>query len=150
MASRILGMGDVLTLIEKAEEAIEEDEQAALEARVRAGRFTFDDFLAAQKMIRKMGPIQGILKMLPGMGAQLKDVDIDEKELGRVEAIVLSMTPQERRMPHLINGSRRHRIARGSGTTVQHVNQLLAARKQMEKIMKQLGKGKIPALPVRR
>jgi signal recognition particle subunit SRP54 len=150
MASRILGMGDVLTLIEKAEAAIEEDEQAALEARVRAGQFTFDDFLAAQKMIRKMGPIQGILKMLPGMGAQLKDVDIDEKELGRVEAIVLSMTPQERRMPHLINGSRRQRIARGSGTTVQHVNQLLAARKQMEKIMKQLGKGKIPALPVRR
>jgi signal recognition particle subunit SRP54 len=150
MASRILGMGDVLTLIEKAEEAIEEDEQAALEARVRAGQFTFDDFLAAQKMIRKMGPIQGLLKMIPGLGAQLKDVDIDERELGRVEAIVLSMTPQERRMPHLINGSRRRRIASGSGTTVQHVNQLLAARKQMEKIMKQLGKGKIPALPVRR
>jgi signal recognition particle subunit SRP54 len=150
MASRILGMGDVLTLIEKAEEAIEEDEQAALEARVRAGQFTFDDFLAAQKMIRKMGPIQGLLKMIPGLGAQLKDVDIDERELGRVEAIVLSMTPQERRMPHLINGSRRRRIALGSGTTVQHVNQLLAARKQMEKIMKQLGKGKIPALPVRR
>jgi signal recognition particle subunit SRP54 len=150
MASRILGMGDVLTLIEKAEEAIEEDEQEAMERRIRAGQFTFDDFLAAQKMIRRMGPIQGILKLLPGMGDQLKGVEIDERELGRVEAIVLSMTPRERRLPQIIDGSRRRRIAQGSGTTVQQVNQLLLARKQMEKVMKQLGKGKIPALPVRR
>ena len=145
MASRILGMGDVLTLIEKAEEAIEEDEQEAMERRMRAGQFTFDDFLAAQKMIRRMGPIQGILKLLPGMGDQLKGVEIDERELGRVEAIVLSMTPRERRLPQIIDGSRRRRIAQGSGTTVQQVNQLLLARKQMEKVMKQLGKGKIPA-----
>ena len=147
MASRILGMGDVLTLIEKAEEAIEEDEQAAMEARIRSGQFTFDDFLQAQKMLRRMGPLQGIVKLIPGLGNQLKDVDIDERELRKAEAIVLSMTPQERRMPHLINGSRRQRIARGSGTSIQQVNHLLSARKQMEKMMKQLGKGKLPGLP---
>jgi signal recognition particle subunit SRP54 len=145
MASRILGMGDVLTLIEKAEAAVEEDEQEAMEARMRAGQFTFDDFLAAQKMLKKMGPLQGVLKMIPGLGNQLKDVDIDERQLARVEAIVLSMTPQERRMPHLINGSRRQRIAQGSGQTIQDVNKLLSARKQMEKMMKQMGKGKAPA-----
>ncbi|MBD0338097.1 MAG: signal recognition particle protein [Thermoleophilia bacterium] len=147
MASRILGMGDVLTLIEKAEQAIAEDEQEAMERRIREGRFTFDDFLAAQKMIKRMGPIQGVLKLLPGMGSQLADVDLDERELARVEAIVLSMTPAERRNPDVIDGSRRKRIAAGSGTSVQHVNRLLQARKQMEKLMKQLGEGKIPALP---
>jgi signal recognition particle subunit SRP54 len=147
MASRILGMGDVLSLIEKAEDAIEEDEQEAMEARIRSGQFTFDDFLSAQKMLKKMGPLQGVLKLIPGMGNQLKDIDVDERQLARVEAIVLSMTPQERRMPHLINGSRRQRIARGSGTTVQQVNQLMSARKQMEKMMKQMGKGKMPKLP---
>jgi signal recognition particle subunit SRP54 len=147
MASRILGMGDVLTLIERAEEAVEEDEQEAMEARMRAGQFTFDDFLAAQKMLRKMGPLQSVMKMIPGIGSQLKDVEIDERQLARVEAIVLSMTPQERRMPHLINGSRRQRIARGSGQTIQDVNKLLTARKQMEKMMKQMGKGKMPTLP---
>jgi signal recognition particle subunit SRP54 len=150
MASRILGMGDVLTLIEKAEQAIEEDEQEAMERRIREGRFTFDDFLAAQKMIKRMGPLQGVLKLIPGVGSQLADTDVDERELARVEAIVLSMTPQERRSPELIDGSRRKRIAAGSGTTVQQVNRLLQARKQMEKMMKQLGKGTIPALPVRR
>ncbi|MCP9486431.1 MAG: signal recognition particle protein [Gaiellaceae bacterium MAG52_C11] len=142
MASRILGMGDVLTLIEKAEAAVEDDEQEAMEARMRAGQFSFDDFLSAQKMLKNMGPIQGVLKLIPGLGNQLKDVDIDERQLARVEAIVLSMTPQERRMPHLINGSRRLRIARGSGQTIQDVNKLLTARKQMEKMMKQMGKGK--------
>ena len=147
MASRILGMGDVLTLIEKAEAAVEEDEQEAMEARMRAGQFSFDDFLSAQKMLKKMGPIQGVLKLIPGLGNQLKDVDIDERQLARVEAIVLSMTPQERRMPHLINGSRRLRIAQGSGQTIQDVNKLLTARKQMEKMMKQMGKGKMPSLP---
>ena len=147
MASRILGMGDVLTLIEKAEAAVEEDEQEAMEARMRAGQFSFDDFLSAQKMLKRMGPIQGVLKLIPGLGNQLKDVDIDERQLARVEAIVLSMTPQERRMPHLINGSRRLRIARGSGQTIQDVNKLLSARKQMEKMMKQMGKGKMPSLP---
>jgi signal recognition particle subunit SRP54 len=147
MASRVLGMGDVLSLIEKAEAAVEEDEQTAMEERLRRGQFTFDDFLAAQKMLRRMGPLQGVLKLIPGLGNQLRDVDVDERELKRVEAIVLSMTPQERRMPHVIDGSRRRRIAQGSGTTVQQVNKLLAARKQMEKMMKQMGKGKMPTLP---
>ena len=92
---------------------------------MRAGQFTFDDFLAAQKMLKKMGPLQGVIKMIPGLGNQLKDVDIDERQLARVEAIVLSMTPKERSMPHLIDGSRRQRIARGSGQTIQDVNKLL-------------------------
>jgi signal recognition particle subunit SRP54 len=147
MASRILGMGDVLTLIERAEAAVEDDEQADMEKRMREGRFTFDDFLKAQKMLRRMGPLQGVLKMIPGLGKQLQGVDVDEQQLKRVEAIVLSMTPQERGYPHVIDGRRRQRIARGSGTTVQDVNQLLLARKEMEKMMKQMGKGKMPTLP---
>jgi signal recognition particle subunit SRP54 len=147
MASRILGMGDVLTLIERAEAAAEADEQADFEKQLAKGQFTFDDFLKAYKMLRRMGPLQGILKMIPGMKEQLGDVEVDEGQLGRVEAIVLSMTPQERRSPIVIDGKRRLRIARGSGTTVEQVNQLLEARKQMEKMMKQMGRGKIPGLP---
>jgi len=147
MASRILGMGDVLTLIERAEAAVEEDDQAEMEKRMRAGQFTFDDFLKAYKMLRRMGPLQGIIKMIPGLGSQLGDLDVDEKQLGRVEAIVLSMTPQERAKPVVIDGKRRIRIAKGSGSTVEQVNQLLEARKQMEKMMKQMGRGKMPALP---
>jgi signal recognition particle subunit SRP54 len=147
MASRILGMGDVLTLIERAEAAVEEDEQAEMEKRLAAGQFTFDDFLKAYKMLRRMGPLKGVLKMIPGMDKQLGDVDVDEAQLGRVEAIVLSMTPQERRSPIVIDGKRRIRIAKGSGATVEQVNQLLEARKQMEKMMKQMGRGKMPALP---
>jgi signal recognition particle subunit SRP54 len=147
MASRILGMGDVLTLIERAEAAVEEDDQAEMEKRMRAGQFTFDDFLKAYKMLRRMGPLQGILKMIPGLGSQLGDLDVDERQMGRVEAIVLSMTPNERRTPHLIDGKRRIRIAKGSGASVEQVNQLLEARKQMEKMMKQMGRGKMPALP---
>ena len=147
MASRILGMGDVMTLIEKAEEAASEEDQAAMEARMRAGEFSFDDFLTSFRMMRKMGPLKGVLGMVPGLGKQLKGLDVDEAELSRVEAIVLSMTPQERRMPHLIDGSRRKRIAAGSGTDIQQVNKLLSARKQMQKMMKQMGKGKMPGLP---
>jgi signal recognition particle subunit SRP54 len=147
MASRILGMGDVLTLIEKAEEAASEEDQAQLEARMRAGEFSFDDFLASYRMLRKMGPLKGVMSMIPGLGKQLQGLDVNEAELKRVEAIVLSMTPQERRIPHLIDGSRRKRIAAGSGTTIQQVNKLLSARKQMQKMMKQMGKGKLPGLP---
>jgi signal recognition particle subunit SRP54 len=146
MASRILGMGDVLTLIERAEEAAEQEQHDEMERRLLAGQFTFDDFLQAYRMMRKMGPVRNVLSMIPGMGKQLRGVDVDDRELGRVEAIVLSMTPEERRRPDLISGSRRARIARGSGTTVQQVNQLLAARKQMQKMMKQLGRGKVPNL----
>jgi signal recognition particle subunit SRP54 len=148
MASRILGMGDVLSLIERAEAAVEEDEKAELEARMMKGQFTFDDFLKSYKMLRRMGPLQGVLKLIPGLGKQLEGLeDVDEKQLARVEAIVLSMTPQERQLPRMIDGRRRMRIARGSGTTVQQVNQLLEARKQMEKMMKGMSKGKMPSLP---
>ena len=144
MASRILGMGDVLTLIERAEAAAEQDEQEELERRLQQGRFTFDDFLQSYKMMRRMGSLRNIVSLIPGIGKQLQGVDMDESRLGRVEAIVLSMTPDERARPETISGSRRARIANGSGTTVQEVNQLLTARKQMEKMMKQLGKGKMP------
>ena len=147
MASRILGMGDVLTLIEKAEAAAEEGEQEDMERRLRAGEFTFDDFLSSYRMVRRMGPLQGVLKMMPGIGKQLDGLDIDEKQMARVEAIVLSMTPHERRVPHLINGPRRRRIAEGSGTSIDEVNKLLQARKQMAKMVKQMGKGKLPGLP---
>ncbi|HEX4680846.1 MAG TPA: signal recognition particle protein, partial [Gaiellaceae bacterium] len=106
MASRILGMGDVLTLIERAEAAADEEESADLEQQMLKGQFTFDDFLKAYKMLRRMGPLQGILKMIPGMKDQLGDVEVDEQQMGRVEAIVLSMTPQERRSPIVIDGKR--------------------------------------------
>jgi signal recognition particle subunit SRP54 len=148
MAQRILGMGDVLSLIEKAEAAVEQDEAEEMERRMMSGEFTFDDFLRSYKMLRRMGPLQGVLKMIPGLGSQLEGLDdVDERQLARVEGIVLSMTPHERRVPHVIDGSRRKRIAAGSGTTVEQVNQLLAARKQMAKMMKQFGKGNMPALP---
>jgi signal recognition particle subunit SRP54 len=148
MAGRILGMGDVLTLIERAEAAVEEDEKDELERRMMAGEFSFDDFLKSYKMLRRMGPLQGVLKMIPGLGKQLEGLDqVDEKQMSRVEAIILSMTPHERRVPHVIDGSRRKRIAAGSGTTVQQVNQLIEGRKQMAKMMKAMGSGKMPSLP---
>jgi signal recognition particle subunit SRP54 len=146
MAQRILGMGDVMTLVERAEAAADIDDQEAMEKRLRAGQFTFDDFLQAQRMMRKMGPLQSVVSMIPGLGKQMRGLNVDDRELARVEAIILSMTPEERRSPEVINGSRRARIARGSGTTVQQVNQLLQARKQMQKMMKQLGRGKMPNL----
>jgi signal recognition particle subunit SRP54 len=148
MASRILGMGDVLTLVEKAEAAVDKSEADEMEKRLMQGEFTFDDFLRSYKMLRRMGPVQGVLKLIPGLGSQLEGLDqVDDRQLARVEAIVLSMTAQERSFPHVIDGSRRQRIAKGSGASVEQVNGLLEARKQMAKMMKQLGKGKFPALP---
>jgi signal recognition particle subunit SRP54 len=147
MASRILGMGDVLTLIERAEQAVEQDEQAELEQRMLKGQFSFDDLLKTYRMIGKMGSIQGLLKLIPGIGKQLEGIDqVDERQFGRVEAMILSMTPQERAMPRVIDGSRRQRIARGSGVQVEEVNRLMEARKQMEKLMKGMSKGKMPDL----
>jgi signal recognition particle subunit SRP54 len=148
MAGRILGMGDVLTLIERAEAAVEDDEKEELERRMMQDEFSFDDFLKSYKMLRRMGPLQGVLKMIPGLGKQLEGLDqVDERQLGQVEAIILSMTPHERRVPHVIDGSRRKRIAAGSGTSVEQVNQLIEGRKQMAKMMKAMGSGKMPALP---
>src|SRR4051812_16624951 len=148
MASRILGMGDILTLVERAEQAVEADEQAELEARLMKGQFSFDDFLKSYRMIRRMGSIGGLVKLIPGLGKQLEGIDqIDEKQVARVEAIILSMTPQGRALPKGIDGSRRQRLARGSGTTVEEVNRLLEGRKEMEKLMKGMSRGKLPQLP---
>jgi signal recognition particle subunit SRP54 len=146
MASRILGMGDVLTLIEKAESAFEADEAADMEARLKKGQFTFDDFLKQMKMMRRMGSFKGILALLPGIPKEIRDIDVDEKQISRIEAIVLSMTKQERANPELIDGARRRRIAAGSGSDVQAVNQLLKQFEQMRKMMKMMmkGGGKLP------
>ncbi len=145
MAQRILGMGDVLSFIEKAEQQFEEDEAAELERKMRKGEFTLDDFLKQLKTIRRMGPLTNLLGMLPGFaGEQLKGVKVDEREMDRIEAIILSMTAEERRRPELIKGSRRLRIAKGSGTSVQQVNGLVKQFGQMRKLMKQLGRGKMP------
>jgi signal recognition particle subunit SRP54 len=147
MAQRILGMGDVLSFIERAEQQVEEDEAKELERKMRKGEFTLEDFLGQLRMMRRMGPLQSLLGMLPGFGGQqLQNMKIDERELDRIEAIMLSMTPEERRRPELIKGSRRLRIARGSGTTVQQVNQLVKQFGQMQKVMKQIGRGRMPDL----
>jgi signal recognition particle subunit SRP54 len=147
MAQRILGMGDVLSFIERAEQQVEEDEAKELERKMRKGEFTLEDFLGQLRMMRRMGPLQSLLGMLPGFGGQqLKNMKVDERELDRIEAIMLSMTPEERRRPELIKGSRRLRIARGSGTTVQQVNQLVKQFGQMQKVMKQIGRGRMPDL----
>jgi len=145
MAQRILGMGDVLSLIEKAERQFDEEEALALERKLRRNEFGLDDFLSQLKMIRKMGPLTSILGMIPGLaGHQLQNMKLDERELDRVQAIILSMTPEERRRPELIKGSRRLRIARGSGTSVQQVNRLVKQFGQMRKVMRQVGRGKMP------
>ncbi len=142
MAQRILGMGDVLSLIEKAEQQFDEQEARELEKKLRKNQFTLDDFLAQLKQLRRMGPLTSLLGMMPGIGQQLKNVKVDERDLDRVQAIILSMTPAERSRPQLIKGSRRLRIAKGSGTSVQQVNQLLKQFAQMQKMMKQIGSGR--------
>jgi signal recognition particle subunit SRP54 len=147
MASRILGMGDVLSLIEKAEEVSDRDQAAELERKIRKQQFTLEDFLTQMRQVRRMGPLSNVLGMMPGMGKaskQLRQADMDESELDRLEAIILSMTPAERARPELIDGSRRKRIAMGSGTTVQAVNQLVKQFGQMKKMMSQLASGKMP------
>ncbi|HEX5609071.1 MAG TPA: signal recognition particle protein [Solirubrobacterales bacterium] len=147
MASRILGMGDVLSLIEKAEQQVDEREAEELQEKMRKDQFTLEDFLTQMRQVRKMGPLSGIIGMLPGMGAlkQMKNADVDEGQLDRVEAIILSMTPAERRNPGLINGSRRKRIANGSGTKVQQVKQLLKQFDQMRVMMRSMAHGKMPS-----
>jgi len=145
MAQRILGMGDVMTLIEHAERSFDETEAAELERKMRRNELGLDDFLAQLKMIRKMGPLTSLLGMIPGLGGhQLQNMKVDERELDRIQAIILAMTPEERRKPELIKGSRRLRIARGSGTSVQQVNRLVKQFSQMRKVMKQVGRGKAP------
>jgi signal recognition particle subunit SRP54 len=147
MASRILGMGDVLTLIEKAEATFDQNEAAVAEEKLRKGQFTLEDFLDQMRQVKKMGPIGNLMKMMPGMPKELRKAEIDEGELGRVEAIICSMTPAERRDPSVINGSRRVRIAKGSGTSTQEVNAMLKQFKQVQQMMKSMAGGKRMRLP---
>lgn len=146
MSSRILGMGDVLSLIEKAEEQVTEEEAEELQRKMASNQFTLEDFLKQMRQVRKMGPLGNLIGMMPGMGAmkKLKDVEVDDRELDRVEAIILSMTPHERAMPEIIKGSRRRRIAEGSGVKIQQVNNLVKQFDQMRKLMKQMAGGKMP------
>jgi signal recognition particle subunit SRP54 len=142
LASRILGMGDVLSLIEKAEQIYDADQAKAMEKKLRKGKFDFEDFLSSMQQMRKLGPLQDLLKLIPGMGQLARQEElIDESQLKRVEAMICSMTPHERRNPDLIKGSRRSRIARGSGVTEQDVNQLVKQFQQMQRMMKDLTGG---------
>jgi signal recognition particle subunit SRP54 len=147
MAGRILGMGDVMSLVEKTQEQFDADRAAELEQKIRRQQFTLEDFLAQMRQMRKMGPLSSLLGMIPGMGQAVKEAqaNVDERELDRLEAIILSMTPRERSHPEEINGSRRKRIASGSGTTVQAVNQLVKQFGQMRKLMRQVAQGKMPS-----
>jgi signal recognition particle subunit SRP54 len=149
MASRILGMGDVLTLIEKAEATFDQEEMEKAEQKLRKGQITLEDFLDQMRQVRKMGPLQNVLGMLPGVPKEIKNAEIDDREINRIEAIICSMTPAERRDPSLINGSRRVRIAAGSGVTPADVNGLLKQFKMVQQMMKGMGKGKgrMPKLP---
>lgn len=142
IASRILGMGDILTLVEKAEQEFDEKEAKELEEKIRKNQFTFEDFLNQLKTIKKMGSLRDLMGLLPGMDKQMRGVQIDDKAFNKVEAIILSMTKDERRNPKIINGSRRKRIAYGSGSTIQDVNKLLKQFEDMSKIMKSVTSGK--------
>jgi signal recognition particle subunit SRP54 len=148
VASRILGMGDVLSLIEKAERTIDEEKARELEQRLRKSNFTFDDFLEQIQQVRKMGSLSSLLGMIPGIpSGKLKGLQVDDKAFDKIQAVISSMTPEERSHPDLINGSRRRRIATGSGTDIQAINQLLTQFKQVQKMMKQLGSGRVPKNP---
>jgi signal recognition particle subunit SRP54 len=155
MASRILGMGDVMTLIEKAEAAFDETEKAKAEEILREGSLTLEDFLEQMQQVKRMGPLQNVLGMLPGMPKEIRNAEIDDRDIARVEAIIRSMTPEERRRPEVINGSRRMRIAKGSGVSTAEVNNLLKQFKQVQQMMRSAvgmrgkgKKGKRPKLPV--
>ncbi len=140
MASRILGMGDVLTLIDKAQEAFDEKQAAEMEKKLRQNQFTLEDFHEQMKQLKKMGPMSQLIGMMPGMG-NMKDIEVDDRKMDRIEAIILSMTPAERRNPSIINGSRKIRIAKGCGMEVHDVNLLLKQFEQMQKMIKQMTKG---------
>ena len=146
MAQRILGMGDVMTLIEKTQGSYSEQQAAELERKLRKQEFGLDDFLDQMRQIRRLGPLQSLLGMIPGLGKELRNVKVDERDFDRLQAIILSMTPEERRRPELIKGSRRLRIARGSGTNVQAVKQLIKQFDQMRKVMRQVSQGRMPDL----
>jgi signal recognition particle subunit SRP54 len=159
MAGRILGMGDVLTLIEKAEAAFDTGQAEKAAEALQTGQFTLDDFLDQLQQVKKMGPLQGVLGMMPGLPKEVKNAQIEDSEIAKVEAIIRSMTMDERRNPTIVNGSRRLRIAQGSGTTTGDVNNLIKQFKQMQQMMRSMGmggrskkgkkgkKGRLPVLP---
>ena len=141
MASRILGMGDVLSIIEKAEETLDLEEAAKLEKKLKKQNFDLDDYLSQLRQMKKMGSFSSILKMLPGMN-KLKDIEVDDKEFVKIEAIICSMTKEERRNPKVLNGSRRIRIAKGSGTTVEQINKFMKSFELTQKMMKEMTSNK--------
>ncbi|MEM6643536.1 MAG: signal recognition particle protein [Bacteroidota bacterium] len=140
MANRILGMGDVVSLVERAQQAYDEEEARRINKKIRKNQFGFDDFLAQMEQMKKMGSMKDLIGMIPGVGKAMKDIDIDDDSLKPIEAIIKSMTPKERVTPEVLNGSRKQRIAKGSGTSVQEVNQLLKQFEQMRKMMKMMNK----------
>ncbi|MCH2046877.1 MAG: signal recognition particle protein, partial [Saprospiraceae bacterium] len=140
MAQRILGMGDIVSLVEKAQEQFDEKEAKRLEKKIRKNKFDFNDFLVQLGHIQKMGNIKSLIGMIPGMGKMAKNLDIDDKAFSKIEAIILSMTPKERKDPSLLNGSRKKRIARGSGNKLEEVNQFMRQFEQMRKMMFQMSK----------
>jgi len=149
MADRILGMGDVLSLIEQAERTMDTDEVAKSASRLMAGQFTLEDFLSQLRQVKKMGSLGGLMRLMPGMSKEMRQAagQIDDGEVAKVEAIVCSMTPAERNDVSLLDGSRRSRVARGSGTSIQDVNSLLKQFKEMQKMMKGMASGNMPTLP---
>ena len=147
MADRILGMGDVISLVERAQEQFDEEQAKKLQRKLARNQFDFNDFLAQIEQIKKMGNIKDLLGMIPGVGKAVKDMDIDDNAFKSVEAIIRSMTPKERANPDIINNSRKERIARGSGTTLQEVNKLMKQFEQIRKTMKSVAGGKFPGLP---
>jgi signal recognition particle subunit SRP54 len=151
MAGRILGMGDVVSLVERAQEVVDEKDAEQQAARLMKGRFTFDDFLKSLQMVRKLGPMKKVLGMLPGVGQMMKDVDIDESQFKRLEAMIHSMTAYERRNPDVIEIGRRRRIARGSGNDLQAVHDLVKRFKEMQKMFGKMSKGgPLPGMPSRK
>jgi signal recognition particle subunit SRP54 len=147
MAQRILGMGDVVSLVERAQQAFDEDEARRISKKIRKNQFDFNDFLSQLEQIKKMGSLKDLIGMIPGMGKAIKDLDIDDNSFKPIEAIILSMTKQERENPDLINGSRRKRIADGSGTSIQQVNNLMKQFGDMRKLMKNMNKMNLPKMP---
>ena len=143
MATRILGMGDLMTMIEKAEQVIDEDEAMKTAKKMEQGKFDLEDFLSTFKQIKKLGPLENLIKMIPGVPKELKGVKIDPKDMAHIEAIILSMTPYERRHPEVLKASRKQRIAKGSARSVEEVNRLLKQFEEMKKMMKMMKNGKI-------
>ncbi len=146
MADRILGMGDIVSLVERAQEQFDEEEAKKLQRKIQKNQFDFDDFLGQIQQIKKMGNLKELASMIPGVGKAIKDIDIDDNAFKSIEAIIYSMTPQERKHPEILNGSRRNRIAKGSGTNIQEVNRLLKQFEQTRKMMKMVTGSKMAGL----